>query len=348
MNDRRVPNPAALAPLTICVALALFLIASLSTPATPRLHISSLGDTSSAQQSFVNVEAFVENLKHLRANIVDADNSSKQLGVILSKLPTSWNVQTPEGNCRIDAAPLRDNLASAIRNYKSRAASRTEATEWIDDLTAQLENYPTASRIDRNQATVALQKILKEREFGGSTRQSTLDSIRERINHYIERFLEDLVERMGRHPIGAKLILWLILAISAAWLVTALVRLWQRRIKIQQAWVPASVVPRLSAQEWVRRGREASDRGDFREAIRCVYWAGIVHLQTTGLLQEDLTRTPREYLRDLTGPKASEKQLPLRQLTKQLERIWYGLFPAGSDEFQGCMRNLRDLGYPLP
>jgi len=348
VKARRFSNPAALAHLAFCFAFVLFLIAALPTLATPRLHISLPDNTSSTQQSFSSVEAFVQSLKQVRVSIVDADNSPKQLGAVLSSLSTNWNVQTPEGNCRIDSAPLRDNLASAIRNSNSRVASRTEAIEWIDDLTAQLENYPTSSRIDRNQATATLQKILKEREFGGSTRQSTLDSIRERINHYIERFLQDLVERMGRHPIGAKLILWLILAISAAWLVTALVRLWQRRVKIHQAWVPASVVPRLSAQEWVRLGREASDRGDFREAIHCVYWAGIVHLQTNGLLTEDLSRTPREYLRDLAGPKASEKQLPLRQLTKQLERIWYGLFPAGSDDFQGCMRDLRDLGYPLP
>lgn len=346
MNARRFSNSPALAPIALCFALALCLLIFLPTPVTPRTSPPS--DTPSTQQSFSNLQTFIENLKQVRSNIVDARNSSEQLGTILSSLPKNWNVQTAEDQFQIDAEPLRDNLASAIRTPASRTASKTEAIEWIDDLTAQLENYPTASHIDRTKASAALQKILKEREFGGSTRQTLLDRIRERINHYIERFLEDLVERMGRHPIGAKLILWLILALSAAWLVTALVRLWQRRIKLQQSWVPTAMVPRLSAQEWVRRGREASDRGDFREAIRCIYWAGIVHLQMTGLLPEDLTRTPREYLRDLTGPKASEKQLSLRQLTKQLERIWYGLLPAGSDEFQGCMRNLRDLGYPLP
>ena len=302
----------------------------------------------SIKQSFPNVESFISNLKETRSQVVDAYGSPKKLGVVLSRLPRDWEIQTPDDHYQIDTEPLRDALASAINNQQSRTASQTEALNWIDDLTTQVENYSTTARIDRTKANATLQKILSAREFGGTNTESYIDRIRQRINQWFQHLIEDLFERMGRHPMGAKLLLWAILALSLAWIATSLVRVWQRRLKIQQAWVPGAMVPRLSAQEWVRRGREASDRGDFREAIHCVYWAGIVHLQNTGILAEDLTRTPREYLRDLTTTQAREKQLPLRELTKQLERIWYGLFPADSDDFQGCMRNLRDLGYPLP
>jgi hypothetical protein len=114
------------------------------------------------------------------------------------------------------------------------------------------------------------------------------------------------------------------------------------------------VAAHRSWQEWIRAAREAAAHGDFREAVHSVYWAGIVNLEDSGVIEPDRTRTPREYLRAVAessgdAPAPSAKlRAPLAALTSRLERVWYGLRPAGAEDFQECMERVQELGCRLP
>jgi hypothetical protein len=304
-------------------------------------------DPAPSHSTFPDIPSFLSYLRNLRGTIVGA-RSGQRMGTILGSLPESWSVKSSEGDFQIDAEPLRDDLAQAARDEGKRASSISEAVSWIDDLSAQIENYPQSPLTDRKAAAITLQHILSNREFAPATKENALDRVRKRINTWIQNFIRGLFEKMSRHPIGAKVVLWSVLILALIWLAASIVRVWQRQVKTPGKWVPGTMVPKLSSQEWVRKARQASERGDYREAIHCAYWAGIVYLQSTEALPEDLSLTPREYLRGLSGPSAAEKQMPLKQSTKRLERIWYGLFPANIEDFQGSMQDLRELGYPMP
>src|SRR5262249_46842848 len=112
----------------------------------------------------------------------------------------------------------------------------------------------------------------------------------------------------------------------------------------------ASPTSSMSWQEWIRAARVAASRGDFREAVHCAYWAGVIRLEDLGILPQDRTKTPREYLRLLSEPALDELaprlayREPLAVLTLRFERIWYANRSAGAEDFQESLRQLEALG----
>jgi hypothetical protein len=108
-----------------------------------------------------------------------------------------------------------------------------------------------------------------------------------------------------------------------------------------------------SWQEWIRAARESAARGDYREAIHSAYWAGITRLQDAGALPLDRAKTPREYLRALSAPRAPEQEStekykePLRKLTTNLELAWYANRKADSAEFSETLQHVEALGCRL-
>jgi hypothetical protein len=117
---------------------------------------------------------------------------------------------------------------------------------------------------------------------------------------------------------------------------------------------PQAVAFARSWQDWIRDAREASERGDFREAIHSTYWAGISYLEAVELIDPDRTRTPREYLRLLskTDPQAAtsleKPRAALASLTTRLEQVWYGRRPASREDFLDSMQQIEGLGCQLP
>ena len=116
---------------------------------------------------------------------------------------------------------------------------------------------------------------------------------------------EKLFGSMARHPIGSELLFWLIIFGVVCWLVTMLVRFWTgrgRNIALQSI---GTIAAHRSWQEWIRGAQDAAARGEFREAIHLLYWAGITRLEDLSILTVDHTRTPREQLRLLSNPAKS-------------------------------------------
>src|SRR5207244_11963010 len=66
-----------------------------------------------------------------------------------------------------------------------------------------------------------------------------------------------------------------------------------------------------------RRASEAVAAGDYREAVRLAYWAGVYRLEELGQWRVERTRTHREYLRML--PRESSRHAPLAAITERFE-----------------------------
>jgi hypothetical protein len=108
------------------------------------------------------------------------------------------------------------------------------------------------------------------------------------------------------------------------------------------------IVPRdlpVSAKEWtiwLTEARAAAAKGEWREAIHLAYWAGISFLERQGLWKPDRARTPREYLRLLSG--SSEHRDTLTALTRIFELAWYAKREASERTFSQTLTELEKLG----
>ena len=85
-------------------------------------------------------------------------------------------------------------------------------------------------------------------------------------------------------------------------------------------------------EAWAARAEAEAGKGDWREAVHCLYWSAIVIGEGRGLWRQNRTRTPREYVKLLEPGTA--RQASLRTLTGVFERIWYGLRPASEGDYR--------------
>ena len=101
-------------------------------------------------------------------------------------------------------------------------------------------------------------------------------------------------------------------------------------------------MPGEESRLWAKDALAAAERGDYREAVHCAYWASIVHLEGLGLLKRDRARTPRESLR-LLEPHPKEQEV-LADFTRHFELIWYGYRPASQQDWSGARAHLESIG----
>ena len=232
---------------------------------------------------------------------------------------------------------------------------------WAENAATQAEGYvaseSAASSSSDATARAKLEQILKRREFSPAGPPSALDQLRQKIGQWVLRMFEKLFGSMARHPIGSKLLFWFIIFGVVCWLVTMLVRFWTGRSRNIALQSIGTIAAHRSWQEWIRGAQDAAARGEFREAIHLLYWAGITRLEDLSILTIDHTRTPREQLRFLSNPTKSgalmaasvtpDQRAFMTGLTTQLERVWYGRRPASVEDFRECLKHVEDLGCRL-
>lgn len=268
--------------------------------------------------------------------------SAATIANLRKTLPSVWQVSTPEHAYSISTKPLQVLLT---------ASSVVKAETWIEHLQIEIER---AQRPDAYSpaASAQLHKILSGRAFEGVRPPNALDLLRQRISAWLERMILKLFGKISRHPIGAKILFWLLLIGGVAF-VAFLVFRYVSNLDNLNAFKPASsLVTSRSWQEWILAGRQAARRGDFRDAVHSAYWAGIARLEEAGAVPRDRSRTPREYLRFVGQLRADtampgKYRAPLAALTTRLERIWYANRPANSADFSDSLRELEALGCPL-
>jgi hypothetical protein len=340
---------------TICrlARCLIFLLPLFALTAGARAQNSSQSDASEIA-SPMDAPAFAAELRRLQSVIEKDQATSLQIAQVRTGLPEQWEVKTADGEYQVASAPLASLLAQAEQNPAQRAKLIGDANQWLEEEASQVESYTAGEAGGDSNARAALGAILARREFSGVRTQSAQDLLRQRINDWLESILEWFIGHVGRHATGAKFFFEFLLFAVVVWLGTLLVRFWIRRARIDELQAPQSIAIARSWQEWIRAAREASERGDFREAVHSTYWAGIAYLEAAELIEPDRTRTPREYMRLLAKPR-SDAAMPLEKpraalavLTARLEQVWYGHRPASREDFAESMRQIEGLGCQLP
>ncbi|MFZ3217787.1 MAG: DUF4129 domain-containing protein [Candidatus Acidiferrales bacterium] len=288
------------------------------------------------------------------ATAIDKNSASaSDIAALRKTLPPTWEIDTPEAHYEFSSEPLRELLECGKCDAAAQKSRLLPAEFWAYAVAAQVDGYSAPVAPGGPDPHAALAQILQRREFGAVHPPSQWDILRQRINEWLERMLARLFQHIGNHPMGIKLFFWLILFGVTGWLAMMLVRFWLARARVDQLQAVGQVAFARSWQEWIHAAKEAAARGDFREAIHSVYWAGIAHLEDDGLLTRDRTRTPREHLRLVSEalaalPGASQRRDRLATLTSLFERIWYGRGPADARDFQTSLQEAEGLGCHLP
>jgi hypothetical protein len=306
-------------------------------------------DLTTSSQS-ASVELLIQELTTLSNTLDDWDDedhspSKEELVKLRSSLPKNWTVQTDDGSFVISSAPLEKAL---------EAGKIGDAGAWLDHALGEVRSYARQGTSRDRNARRELDKILGTAEFSGVRPPNAWELFRQRVSAWIARMLAKLSGGIARYPIAGEFLLWgiLLLAVSllARWLFYFLVS----RERMEGLTHQDTVLANRTWQEWIRLAKEAAARQDFREAVHSSYWAGIARLEDLGVFPRDRTKTPREYLRIV--PRVSQHELaarpvtysePLKELTIQLERIWYANRGARASDFEDTLKQLKALGCQL-
>jgi hypothetical protein len=303
---------------------------------------------------YPDASSFAAELHRLNDAIGKQNVTPEELAAVRRGLPSRWEVGTAETHYSVSTEPLRSLLGDPDieKNSSKLAAKATEAADWVGDLANQVEGYAGAQAHNAAGARPALERILSRREFGSVHGPTSWDLFRQRVNKWIENLLLRLLGHVARHPMGATILFWVVVAAAVVWVAMALFRYWTRRSALEELQAPDSVGFVRTWQEWIHAAREAATSGDFREAVHSAYWAGICYLEDNEVVRKDRTRTPREYMRlvsNSTQLAASGRKTreALSTLTLVLEQVWYGRRPASNQDFANAMQSVEALGCQL-
>jgi hypothetical protein len=324
----------------LCLALLLF---GLWTRALAGPAQEARQSVPHASGAAYDAPSFVAEL-HRVADILKQKPSTKDLVALSNTLPSHWTVSTPQFTYSLSSEPLRRQLTSLSAN---------NALTWVNHLTAEVEATYAPAAATSPQARAELDRILARPEFAAVRPPSAWELLRRRIVAWLEEQLVRLFQGLDRHPLGGRILLWLILLGAVGFIALGLFRFLSSRDRASVLPRSAVVLAARTWQEWVHAAHDAAKRGDYREAVHSAYWAGVARLEDAGLLPQDRTKTPREYLRlvdtPAPGPLAPAKthREPLAALTSRLEKVWYANRDAHPEDYQDSLRQLEALGCTL-
>jgi hypothetical protein len=297
--------------------------------------------TSQTTQTSVELDArsYESELDRIAESIKHPD----QIPELRKSLPRAWPVQVGDKSIQVPTDWLASDLkkleedparyAFVSRAASSRLGAMRKAAEGLE--------RGTASPVNLDAAHTQLDKILSGREFGTAHGPSQLDLLKARIARWLSEQIYKLLLRLHLGAKAGNALAWIIVGLAflaLCYLVWKTLSPTTRKRETSAETGKESDDPR----EWARDALAAADRGDYREAVHCAYWAAVVHLETLGVLKRDRARTPRESLR-LLDPHPNEQNL-LSEFTRRFELIWYGYRPASASDWSEARSHLEKMG----
>jgi hypothetical protein len=244
------------------------------------------------------------------------------------EVPTDW---LTTGLWHVEQHP--GNSKATVRDLAVRLAAMRKAATDLENAAGEEDHGPTAR--------ARLEQILRRREFANASGPSQAELLMARIGQWIIERLVWLFTRLHLSASTGNFLAWAVVALAflvlCYWVWQSLARAF-RSVEAPAVKAPAPETARL----WAKDALAAAERGDYREAVHCAYWAAVTHLEGMGLLKRDRARTPRESLR-LLEPHPAEQTL-LRDFTQRFELIWYGYRPASADDWSGARAHLEKMG----
>ncbi len=233
---------------------------------------------------------------------------------------------------------LRDLLEDhADPTHEKRTALLPHADQRLVEQIAEIDAPLAAAPVVSRQVQSARAAVLSRKEFRTASGYSLGDRLAAWFSELLNRMFGG-VSSLGRMaPWLGTAVQWGTLLIAATLLLLWAYRALDRqRVTIGRLRSDSeNAEQQAESRLWAARARERAERSEWREAVHALYWASIVALEDRRTLRRSGTRTPREAL-GLIDP-ASHLREPLRAQTGDFERIWYGLQPAGSMDYESAL-----------
>lgn len=257
-------------------------------------------------------------------------------------LPPNWIIQTEQSRIVVPTNWLASRLLQSEHDSaQSKAVSREVQNRLAAMRKSAVELEGASKQASPESARPQLEKILNRREFSGANGPSQSELWADRIGRWMGEQILRLLSLLHVGRTTGNVITWTIVALALGFFCYWV---WENMFRAPRRSEPTQT--RAGATEelrqWARDALAAAERGDYREAVHCAYWATIVRLEAMGLLRRDHSRTPRESLR-LLEPHARERQL-LGDFTRNFELIWYGYRPASPDDWTNARTHLEKMG----
>jgi len=257
-------------------------------------------------------------------------------------LPPNWILQTEQSPIVVPTDWLASRLLQSEHDsVQSKAILREVQNRLAAMRKSAVELEGASKQASPESARLQLEKILKRREFSGADGPSQSELWADRISRWIAERILRLLSLLHVGRTTGNVITWSIVALALGFFCYWV---WENMFRAPRRSEPAQTLERATEElrQWARDAFAAAERGDYREAVHCAYWATIVQLEALGLLRRDHSRTPRESLR-LLEPHAKERQL-VSDFTRHFELIWYGYRPASPDDWTNARTHLEKMG----
>ena len=282
-------------------------------------------------------------LSSYQRELTRIEETSKDLSKIPElrrSLPDVWAVRDGDRTYSVPTKEISEALREIEHDPKKPVAAQLEMR--LNEMRKQAEELSRPfPRVNTAEADEKVRKILNRGEFQDASGPSAWDLMRARIARWIVLHIIKLLRFLHISQRTGNGIAWGVLFLAVVLLFYVVYR-WLTKAATA-ADFRAEVVPAASdARHWVQEALAAADRGDFREAVHCAYWASVAHLEDVRILPRDRARTPRESLR-LLDQHPKEQGL-LEAITRSFELIWYGYRPVSAAEWVGTKEHLEKMG----
>jgi hypothetical protein len=319
-------------------ALALHLLAGLA---------AAQSDPPLADRSAVNFDlpAYIAELDRWSAAVERLGTDPGSAAELRGSLAPTWIVTTEQQRFRMSTGWLDDLLRAFEMGAEERPALRRLMQARLSAMrgeAAALDQDSESSPAD--EAMTKLDEILGRREFGTLRETTAWQRFQLMVQEWMLRAIGWILRPIAGSGWTGRTLLWLAIAAAFVLAVLALRRAWMREPS-ESLFDPGGLP--AAGERWVSfrtKAAAAASRGDYAEAVRCAYWAGVLWLGDAGVWHTDLSRTPREYLRLL--PDGHARSIPLAALTRRFEDVWYRRQSGSREDFQEAMTQLEALGCP--
>lgn len=264
-----------------------------------------------------------------------------ELARLRKSIPAEWTVRAADNDIKMSNEWLRSELWNLEHHPKEADAIAARLKQHLTAMSAAAEQVDTQPA-EPSDVKTKLDKVLARREFRGLAGPSELQRLIARIENWLFDQFFRLLRRLHINAKVGNVFAWIVIGVAFAFL---LYWIWKRlRTATLPLDAPATTqdIAGRTSRQWLDEALAAAERGDYREAVHCAYWAAITRLEDSGILTRDRARTPRESLRQLDSRPSQQK--PLRDLTRHFELIWYGYRPASAADWSGARAQLEQMG----
>jgi hypothetical protein len=303
-----------------------------------------LAQTSSPQDQdrAIDLHTYEAELQRYSNLIEQSKSKPAEIAQLRNSLPAGWTVEANGAEFHVSAGPI----ASALIDMQARPNQAEQVARSIEFRLEEMRQSAIELANESGDASLStaradLKETFDRREFRGMKGPTALQLMEERIANWIGRLILRLLSRLHISARTGNFVAWMILALAFGGICYWIYRTLSRRTTSDEL-PSSSPVAASDSREWVNDALAAAERGDFREAVHCAYWASIARLEDLRLLKRDRSRTPREFLR-LLDRHASERS-SLQNLTARFELIWYGDRPASQADWSEAKILLEKFG----